>query len=111
MQSVFDWGHRNVAVVPAGGGARRTLTPCAPVTTQAQLDATSDVTGNCIAADNPAWTPDSKWLIFDTGFQSGTETWMVDINGQNFQKFYPDSRGIVRVALKFTPPRRRAVRR
>jgi hypothetical protein len=35
---------------------------------------------------------------------------MVDINGQNFQKFYPDSRGIVRVALKFTLPRRRAVR-
>ena len=111
MQSVFDWGHRNVAVVPAGGGARRTLTPCAPVTTQAQLDATSDVTGNCVAADNPAWTPDSNWLIFDIGFRSGTETWMVDFNGQNFQKFYPDSRGIVRVALKFTPPRHRAVRR
>jgi hypothetical protein len=109
MQSVFDWGHRNVATVPAGGGARTTLTPCKPVTTQAQLDATSDVTGNCIAADNPAWTPDGKWLIFDTGFEPGTETWMVDINGQNFRKFYPDSRGIVRVALKFTSPRRRAV--
>jgi hypothetical protein len=47
---------------------------------------------------------------FDTGFKSRTETWMVDVNGQNFQKFYPDSRGIVRVALKFTPPRHRAVR-
>src|SRR5437764_4643373 len=104
MQSVFDWGHGNVAVIPAAGGARRTLTPWAPVTTQAQL-------GNCVAADNPAWTPDSKWLIFDTGFKSGTETWIVDIDGQNFQKFYPDSRGIVRVALKFASPRRRAVRR
>jgi hypothetical protein len=97
-QSVFTFGHRNVAVIPAEGGTRKTLTPCHPVTTQAQIDATDD----CIAADNPAWTPDGQWLIFDTGFKTGTETWLVDLNGQNFQRIYPESRGIVRVPLKFT---------
>jgi Tol biopolymer transport system component len=97
-QSVFTFGHRNVAVVRAEGGTRKTLTPCHPVTTQAEIDATND----CIAADNPAWTPDGKWLIFDTGFKTGTETWLVDLNGQNFQQIYPQSRGIVRIPLKFT---------
>jgi hypothetical protein len=99
-QSVLTFGYRNVAIVSATGGARQTLTPCAPVTTQAELDATSDVTGDCVAADNPAWSPDGKWLIFDIGFVSGAETWMVDVTGQNFQQFYIESRGTVRTALK-----------
>jgi Tol biopolymer transport system component len=42
-QPVFTFGHRNVAVIPATGGARKTLTPCHPVTTQAELDATQIV--------------------------------------------------------------------
>jgi Tol biopolymer transport system component len=99
QQSVFTFGHRNVAIVPPQGGSRKTLTPCRPVTTQAQLDAATEASGNCIAADNPAWTPDSKWLIFDTGFSDGGGTMLVDINGQNFQSFYPTSRGIERVPL------------
>ena len=101
QQPVFTFGHRNVAIVPATGGARKTLTPCQPVTTQAELDAATEASGNCIAADNPAWTPDSKWLIFDTGFSTGGGTWMVDVNGQNYQRFYSQGRGIVRVPLKF----------
>jgi hypothetical protein len=102
QESIFNWGYRNVATVPSAGGARKTLTPCHPVSTQAELDATSNATGNCVAADNPAWSPDGEWLICDTGFESGTETWMVDAKGQNFQSFYAQSRGIVRVALKPT---------
>jgi Tol biopolymer transport system component len=101
-QSVFTFGHRDVAVVPATGGARKTLTSCRPVTTQAELEAATEASGNCIAADNPAWTPDSKWLIFDTGFSTGGGTWMVDINGQNYQQFYSQGRGTVRVPLKYT---------
>jgi Tol biopolymer transport system component len=101
QQSVFAFGHRNVAIVPATGGVRRTLTPCRPVTTQAGLDAATEASGNCIAADNPAWTPDSKWLIFDTGFSTGNGTWMVDMNGQNYQQFYSQGRGIVRVPLRY----------
>jgi hypothetical protein len=100
MQSVFDFGHRNVAIVPAQGGDRKTLTPCHPVTTQQELDATSDVTGDCVAADNPAWSPDGGWLVFDVGFASGVETWMVDVNGKGFQSFYPHTRGTVRFALE-----------
>jgi Tol biopolymer transport system component len=101
QQPVFTFGHRNVAIVPATGGARTTLTPCQPVTTQAELDAATEASGNCIAADNPAWTPDSKWLIFDMGFSTGGGTWMVDVNGQNYQQFYSEGRGIVRVPLKW----------
>jgi hypothetical protein len=99
QQSVFTFGHRNVAIVPAQGGSRKTLTPCRPVTTQAEMDAATEASGNCIAADNPAWTPDGKWLIFDTGFSDGGGTMLVDINGENFQSFYPTSRGIERVPL------------
>jgi len=95
-QSPLTYGHRNIAVIPSTGGVRKTLTPCRPVTTQVELDTTTD----CIAADNPSWTPDGKWLIFDTGFKSGSETWMVDLNGLNFQRFYPKTSGVVRVPLK-----------
>ena len=103
QQSVFDYGYRNVAIIPATGGTRKTLTPCRPVTTQAQLNAATEASGHCIAADNPAWTPDGKWIIFDVGFSTGGGTWMVDINGQNFQKLYSDARGTVRVPLKYLP--------
>jgi hypothetical protein len=99
-QSVFTFGHRNVAVVPAAGGPRRTLTPCQPVTTDAELEAATRASGKCIAADNPAWSPDGAWLIFDAGFRDGTETWMVSSDGVGFQRFYDEARGIVRVALK-----------
>ena len=102
-QSVFTFGHRNVAVVPAVGGPRRTLTSCAPVTTDAELQAATRASGKCIAADNPAWSPDGAWLIVDTGFRDGTETWMVSANGDGFQRFYDRPRGIVRVALASEP--------
>jgi Tol biopolymer transport system component len=94
-QSALTFGHRNVATVPATGGARKTLTPCKPVTTGEELDSTTD----CIAADNPAWSPDGRWLIFDVGFKNAGETWMVDVNGESFQRFYSATRGIVRIAL------------
>jgi Tol biopolymer transport system component len=104
-QQVFSWGYRNVAIIPAEGGARRTLTPCKPVTTMEELQAATPETGRCIAADNPAWTPDGKWLVFDAGFfvpgESGTETWLVDMNGEHFQQFYPGPRGVVRVPIKY----------
>ena len=100
QQTVFDFGYRNVAIVPATGGARTTLTLCKPVTTPAELDVATHASGTCIAADNPAWTPDGKWLLVDTGWADGGGTYMVDINGQNFQQFYPENRGIVRVPLK-----------
>lgn len=104
-QSIFTWGHRNVAIMPAEGGPRKTLTPCRPVTTEAELRAATPASGKCIAADNPAWTPDGKWLVFDTGFfapgSPGTETWLVDLNGEHFQPFYAVSRGIVRVPIKY----------
>jgi hypothetical protein len=97
---VFTFGYRNVAIVPATGGARQTLTPAQPVTTQAELDADMSP----IACDNPAWTPDGKWIICDVGFGPNATTpfgtGMVDLSGQSFQEFYSSGRGTVRVALK-----------
>jgi Tol biopolymer transport system component len=91
-QDPSTWGHRNVAIVPAEGGARRTITPCKPI----QQAAPSD----CVAADNPAWSPDSRWLLFDTD-KGGV--WMIDINGANMQQIYSQDRGTERVPLKYLP--------
>lgn len=99
--SIFDWGYRNVAIVPAHGGARKTLTPCHPVRTMDELQATSPETGNCVAADNPAWSPDGHWLVFDIGFYQGTETWLVNDSGDGFQRLLPESRGVIRVPMRY----------
>ena len=100
-QPITTWGHRNVAITPADGGDRKTLTSCVPVTTEAQLRDASEDRDRCIAADNPAWAPDGSYLIFDVGMigRGGTETWRVDKDGTNFGPYYPASRGIVRVPL------------
>jgi Tol biopolymer transport system component len=95
-QSVFTYGYRNVAVIPATGGARRLLTACKPVTTQAELQATTV----CIVAENPTWTPDGKSVIFDIMFKNSNETWMINTDKTNFSRYYSRLRGVVGVALK-----------
>jgi hypothetical protein len=99
--SIFEWGYRNVALVPAAGGPRTTITRCHPVRTMEELVATSPQTGTCVAADNPAWAPDGRWLVFDIGFHSGTETWLVDVDGNGFQQYVPEGRGVSRVPLRY----------
>jgi Tol biopolymer transport system component len=99
--SIFEWGYRNVALVPATGGARKTITTCHPVRTMEELQATSPETGDCVAADNPAWSPDGDWLVFDVGFYKGTETWLVDADGGEFQRLVAESRGTTRVPLRY----------
>ena len=100
-QSVLTWGHRNVAVVPAVGVARRTITDCTPVTTLAEIQALPP--GGCIAADNPAWSPDGLWLIYDRGSPNAGDsgTWMIDLSGKNNQRLYPDTRGAGNVSMKY----------
>jgi Tol biopolymer transport system component len=100
-ESLFEWGARNVAIVPADGGSSVTLTPCRPVRTEAELHASTAESGTCIAADNPAWSPDGGWLVFDIGFAAGTQTWIVDVAGSGFQAFHPSSRGVTRVPLRY----------
>jgi Tol biopolymer transport system component len=90
-QDPATWGHRNVAIIPADGGVRRLLTPCKPL-----QEVTSSA--DCIAADNPAWTPDGTWLVFDTD-KAGV--WMIDVNGQNMQRLYETGRGPVRVPIRY----------
>ena len=102
-QSTLTWGHRNVATIPATGGARTTITSCAPVTTQAQQDALPD--DACIAADNPAWTPDGRALIYDRGspHPDADGTWLIDLDGAHDQPLYSATRGAGNVPMKYLP--------
>ena len=99
-QAMLTAGHRNVAVIPATGGPRRNLTACKPVANQQEVMALS--ASDCIAADNPAWSPDGKWVIYDRGATSdaASGTWVVDLNGANNQRLYPEVRGSGNVPLK-----------
>jgi Domain of unknown function (DUF5050)/WD40-like Beta Propeller Repeat len=105
-QSIFTFGHRDVAIIPATGGARNTITDCKPVTTWAELIALG--LSDCIVADNPAWTPNGQRIIFDQVMKKPTVagiivavTGIIDANGQNRQVFYPAPRGVVRVPIKY----------
>jgi Tol biopolymer transport system component len=84
-QSIFTFGHRDVATIPANGGPRKKLSSCVPVTTQWQLQASTQ----CIVADDPSLTPDGQWLIFNTIWRTGNQTRMIDANGNGYAQFYP----------------------
>ncbi len=100
-QSIFTWGERNIAVMPATGGAITHLTSCTPVTTQAEYDALAAT--DCITADNPSWTPDGGWLVYDRLSTQTQQTWLVGADGLNAQTLYSSSRGVARVPLALTP--------
>ncbi|MGE0526547.1 MAG: TolB family protein [Bdellovibrionales bacterium] len=89
------WGHRNVAVIPATGGPRRNLTSCKPTTEQVN---TGHGYPECIAADNPTWSPDGRWILHDT---DASGIWMIDVNGQNSQQLSTLTRHMVRVPLRY----------
>src|SRR6266480_1404316 len=94
-QTIFTFGRSEIATIPANGGPRRKLTPCVPVTTQQELEASRE----CIAADDPSWTPDGQWLIFNTIWRRrwpinkiwkvSYQTRMIDIDGNGYDQFYP----------------------
>ena len=96
--SVLGIGHRDVAVVHAGGGGgRRLLTNCTPVDTQAEMDAlAADV---CVLADNPAWAPDGGTLVFDMLLKSGSVTGIVNFDGTGRRIYYTSVRGVERNPL------------
>jgi Tol biopolymer transport system component len=99
-QSVLTWGHRNVALMPAAGGARRTLTACVPVTSAAQVKALPP--GGCLAADNPAWSPDGKRIVYDRGSPRAADggTWIINVDGTNNHRLWPQTRGAGSVPLR-----------
>lgn len=88
-QDAASFGHRNVAIIPADGGAPKLVTSYPPI----------GQTGGRVA-DNPAWHPDGTKLIFDIGGPGIGGTWIVDLDGSNAKEFYKDSRGAVKVPLK-----------
>jgi Tol biopolymer transport system component len=101
-QSVFTWGHRDVATISPTGGARHTITACTPVTTPEQLSALPP--GACLAADNPSWSPDGRSVVYDRGSANADDggTWMIDLDGQHDVRVHPDARGAGNVAAKLT---------
>jgi hypothetical protein len=102
-QSILTWGHRDVGTVAADGGPRQTITACTPVTTDAELQAFP--AGACLASDNPAWSPDGRSLVYDRGSTNAGDsgTWMIDLDGQNNRRLYPDTRGGGNVPMKYVP--------
>jgi Tol biopolymer transport system component len=83
-QSVFTWGHRDVAVMPANGGTPRVVVAAHLVSGSQDLAAFPK--GACVAADNPAWSPDGKQILYDCGTvlaspEGGTH--IVDLSGAN----------------------------
>jgi hypothetical protein len=100
-QSIFTFGYRDIAVISATGGPRHRLTSSQPVTTQAELAAAPGT--QMIVADEPAWTPDGKRLIYTTMMKDPAlgGTWIMDAaDGTNARQFYQKQRGLTRVPLK-----------
>lgn len=79
------WGYRNIAVIPAEGGKRRTITDCKPLAVDPEAE--------CLAADNPAWSPDGHQLVIDRGGLRADDsgTFVVDI--ADTRRLHPATRG------------------
>jgi Tol biopolymer transport system component len=99
-QSVLTWGHRNVAVIPADGGPRRTITRCTPVTTVAEVKGLAP--GACIAGDNPAWSGDGRRILYDRGSPRRGDggTWIIGLDGHDDHAVWPETRGGGNVPLR-----------
>ncbi len=98
-QSVFTFGERNLATMSATGGPITILTKCTPVTTEAQLDALTS--SDCIAADNPSWSPDGGWIAYIRavpGIAGGT--WLISADGQDTQLLLADGSATEHVPLE-----------
>jgi len=62
-----------VWVMAPNGSGRRPLTNCPPPK-------------NC---DNPAWSPDGRFLLFDTNRSGPTETWVMNADGSHQHRLLP----------------------
>ncbi len=66
---------QQVSVMNADGSNRRVLTHC---------------TVPCMAADNPAWSPDGTMIIYERGASGqGTHTWIMNADGSNARELLP----------------------
>ncbi|MDO8518413.1 MAG: hypothetical protein Q7S26_03950, partial [bacterium] len=88
----FATKYHNIGVMPAGGGSIKLLTACHPtMTLQEQQQMTQESAQNpgaCVTSDNPIWSPDGKWIVYDRGSPnaSAVGTWVIDINGNDMQR-------------------------
>ena len=97
----LTWAHRNIGLIGPHGGTRTLLTACRPVTTQAELDALT--AADCITSDNPSWSTDGRWIIYDRGSPNadGAGTYTIDSTGQHMQRLSPSFAGGGCVPFRF----------
>lgn len=80
------WGHRNIALISSTGGTRTLLTSCQPETTLSAIQAMTP--DQCLTSDNPFWSPDGQWIIYDRGSGNtlGSGVYAIDRNGNNIMR-------------------------
>jgi Tol biopolymer transport system component len=82
----LTWGHRNIGLIGPHGGARTLLTTCKPI---ADISALPTLTAeDCQTSDNPSWSPDGRWIVYDRGSTqpAGQGTWAIDLAGNHRQQ-------------------------
>jgi Tol biopolymer transport system component len=96
--------YHNIGVIQPNGGSRKLLTACHPVPTQQEQDQMRQNPDDCVASDNPSWSPDGQWIIYDRGSLNpdASGTWAIDRNGNNRQRLNPGFPGGGSVPFKFT---------
>ena len=96
-----EW--HNIGVIPADGGALQILTKCHPSATPPEPATGTDSDDDCVASDNPSWSPDGHWLVFDRGSLDPARggTFTIDIDGNELQQLSTDYAGGGSAPLKF----------
>ena len=88
-QSIYTWGPRNIATIPANGGPRTQVTKCTPVTIPQQLAALPP--DGCIDADSSTYAMGANVIVYLQGNPaSGVGTGLFAIN--------PDGTGKVKIS-------------
>lgn len=69
--------HHNIALIGPHGGARTLVTHCDPATPD-----------DCVTSDNPSWSRDGRWIIYDRGATDvdHSGTYAVDTQTTDFHR-------------------------
>jgi Tol biopolymer transport system component len=99
--TIFTPGFHNIAVIGTHGGARTVVTTCESITSPQQID--SLTAADCLTSDNPSWSPDGRWIIYDRGttIPEGAGTFVIDPDGNERQRLNSSFAGGGTVPFRF----------